>query len=76
MAEYYGIDLSEVCLPELRALIAKWKESGVRLDEMLYEDASLTDFGESWVRTGGTVGGMLMIALALILTMRLLPMMW
>ena len=39
VAEYYGIDLSEVCLPELRALIAKWKESVVRLDEMLYEDA-------------------------------------
>lgn len=36
---YYGISLSEAGIPDILALIARWKESVVALDKMLYEDA-------------------------------------
>lgn len=36
---YYGISLSDAEVPDILALIARWKDSVVALDEMLYEDA-------------------------------------
>lgn len=36
---YYGISLSDAEVPDILALIARWKDSVVTLDEMLYEDA-------------------------------------
>ena len=41
--------------------------------EMLYEDASLTDFGENWVRFGSAVSGTVIIVISVLVVVRLLP---
>lgn len=52
LAEKTGKKIDELTIPELVALICKWRESVVGLDELLYEDAkkefrldSMTGFG-------------------------------
>lgn len=50
--EYYGIDLQQASVEELKGLVRNWRESVLALDQLLYEDAkkefslsSMTGFG-------------------------------
>ena len=48
--DYYGVDLSIARIEAIKGIIAKWKESVLALDEMLYADA------EKELRLAGSIG--------------------
>lgn len=54
--EYYGIDLSSASADEMAGLVERWKNSVIRLDNMVYEDAR-KEFGLTAMTSFGADGG-------------------
>lgn len=54
--EYYGIDLSSASADEMAGLVERWKNSVIRLDNMVYDDAR-KEFGLTAMTSFGADGG-------------------